>query len=44
MENKSNYTFKRINSLDELKQSCEGVNKDFFIQLKYGIRSSKTIS
>ena len=44
MENKSNYTFKRVNSLDELKQSCDGVNKDFFIQLKFGIRSSKTIS
>ena len=44
MENKSNYTFKRVNSLDELKQSCDGVNKDFFIQLRFGIRSSKTIS
>ena len=44
MENKSNYTFKRVNSLDELKQSCDGVNKDFFIQLRFGICSSKSIS
>ena len=44
MTRKSKYTFTRVNSLDELKQMCNGVTKDFFIQLNFGIRSSKTIS
>ena len=44
MANKSKYTFTRVNSLDELKQMCDGVTKDFFIQLNFGIRSEKNIS
>lgn len=36
--------FKQIKSLDELKQICDGETHDFFIQLKYGLRSSKNIS
>lgn len=44
MAKKSKPTFKRVNSLDELKQMCDGVTKDFFILLNFGIRSSKDIS
>lgn len=44
MAKKNKQTFTRINSLDELKQMCNGVTKDFFIQLNFGIRSSKNIS
>ena len=44
MTKASKYTFTRVNSLDELKQMCNGVTKDFFIQLNFGIRSSKSIS
>ena len=44
MTKASKYTFTRVNSLDELKQMCNGVTKDFFIQLNFGIRSSKNIS
>ena len=44
MTKKIKYTFTRVNSLDELKQMCNGVTKDFFIQLNFGIRSSKNIS
>ena len=44
MTKKIKYTFTRVNSLDELKQMCNGVTKDFFIQLNFGIRSSKSIS
>ena len=44
MTKKSKYTFTRVNSLDELKQMCNGVTKEFFIQLNFGIRSSKNIS
>jgi hypothetical protein len=39
MAKKSKPTFTRVNSLDELKQMCDGVTKDFFIQLNFGIRS-----
>ena len=34
----------RVNSLDELKQICDGRMRDFFIQLNFGIRSTKAIS
>ena len=44
MAKKSKCTFTRVNSLDELKQMCDGVSKDFFIQLHFGFRSSKNIS
>lgn len=44
MAKKNKPTFTRVNSLDELKQMCNGVTKDFFIQLNFGIRSSKNIS
>ena len=44
MAKKNKQTFTRVNSLDELKQMCDGVTKDFFIQLNFGIRSSKNIS
>ena len=44
MTKKNKPTFTRVNSLDELKQMCNGVTKDFFIQLNFGIRSSKSIS
>ena len=44
MTKASKYTFTRVNSLDELKQMCNGVTKEFFIQLNFGIRSSKNIS
>ena len=44
MAKKNKQTFTRVNSLDELKQMCNGVTKDFFIQLNFGIRSSKNIS
>ena len=44
MTKKIKYTFTRVNSLDELKQMCNGVTKEFFIQLNFGIRSSKNIS
>ena len=44
MTKKIKYTFTRVNSLDELKQMCNGVTKAFFIQLNFGIRSSKNIS
>ena len=44
MTKKNKPTFTRVNSLDELKQMCNGVTKDFFIQLNFGIRSSKNIS
>ena len=43
MAKKSKYAFTRVNSLDELKQMCDGVTKDFFIQLNF-CRSSKNIS
>jgi hypothetical protein len=43
MIKKNKYTFTKVNSLDELKQMCDGVTKDFFIQLNFG-RSSKNIS
>ena len=36
--------FKKIKSLDELKKICDGNPKCFFIQLNFGLRSSKTIS
>ena len=44
MTKKSKYTFTKVNSLNELKQMCDGVTKDFFIQLNFGFRSSKNIS
>ena len=44
MTKKNKPTFTRVNSLNELKQMCNGVTKDFFIQLNFGIRSSKSIS
>ena len=44
MTKKIKYTFTRVNSLDKLKQMCNGVTKEFFIQLNFGIRSSKNIS
>lgn len=44
MAKKNKPTFTRVNSLNELKQMCNGVTKDFFIQLNFGIRSSKSIS
>lgn len=44
MAKKNKPTFTRVNSLNELKQMCNGVTKDFFIQLNFGIRSSKNIS
>ena len=44
MAKKNKPTFTRVNSLDELKQMCDGVSKDFFIQLNFGFRSSKKIS
>ena len=44
MAKKSKCTFTRVNSLDELKQMCDGMSKDFFIQLNFGFRSSKNIS
>ena len=44
MAKKNKPTFTRVNSLDELKQMCDGVSKDFFIQLHFGFRSSKNIS
>ena len=44
MAKKNKQTFTRVNSLNELKQMCDGVTKDFFIQLNFGIRSSKNIS
>ena len=44
MIKKSKLTFTRVNSLDKLKQMCNGVTKEFFIQLNFGIRSSKNIS
>ena len=44
MAKKNKPTFTRVNSLNELKQMCDGVTKDFFIQLNFGIRSSKKIS
>ena len=44
MAKKNKPTFTRVNSVDELKQMCNGVTKDFFIQLNFGIRSSKNIS
>lgn len=34
----------RVKSLDELKQICDGRMRDFFIQLNFGIRSTKAIS
>lgn len=34
----------RVKSLDELKQICDGKMRDFFIQLNFGIRSTKAIS
>lgn len=40
--NKPNFT--RVNSLDELKKMCDGVTKDFFILLNFGMRSSKNVS
>ena len=44
MAKKIKPAFTRVNSLDELKQMCNGVTKEFFIQLNFGIRSSKNIS
>ena len=44
MAKKNKQAFTRVNSLDELKQMCDGVSKDFFIQLNFGFRSSKNIS
>lgn len=44
MAKKNKKTFTRVNSLDELKQMCNGVTKDFFIQFNFGVRSSKNIS
>ena len=44
MAKKNKPTFTRVNSLNELKQMCNGVTKDFFIQFNFGIRSSKNIS
>ena len=44
MAKKNKPTFTRVNSLDELKQMCNGVTKDFFIQFNFGVRSSKNIS
>ena len=44
MAKKIKQAFTRVNSLDELKQMCDGVSKDFFIQLNFGFRSSKNIS
>ena len=44
MAKKIKQAFTRVNSLDELKQMCDGVTKDFFIQLNFGFRSSKNIS
>ena len=44
MAKKNKQTFTRVNSLDELKQMCDGVTKEFFIKLNLGIRSSKIIS
>ena len=34
----------RVNSLDELKQICDGRMRDFFIQLNFGRHSTKAIS
>ena len=34
----------RVKSLEELKQICDGRMRDFFIQLNFGIRSTKAIS
>ena len=42
MERKRKIT--KVNSLDELKQICDGKMRDFFIQLNFGIRSTKAIS
>ena len=44
MAKKIKPAFTRVNSLDELKQMCDGMSKDFFIQLNFGFRSSKNIS
>ena len=44
MAKKNKPTFTRVNSLDELKQMCNGVTKNFFIQFNFGVRSSKNIS
>lgn len=45
MAKKSKPTFTRVNSLDELKQMlASGETTEFFIQLNFGIRSSKAIS
>ena len=44
MAKKIKQAFTRVNSLDELKKMCDGVSKDFFIQLNFGFRSSKNIS
>ena len=44
MEQNNKPTFQKINSLDELKDACEGACTDFFIQLRFGARSSKNIS
>ena len=35
---------KQIKSLEDLKDVCDGVTVDCFIQLNYGCRSSKNIS
>lgn len=42
MERKRKIT--KVNSLDELKQICDGKMRDFFIQLHFGMRSTKAIS
>ena len=42
MERKLKIT--KVNSLDELKQICDGKMRDFFIQLHFGMRSTKAIS
>ena len=40
----TNHKFKKVTSLEELKNICDGVSVDFFIQLNFGLRSSKNIS
>jgi len=34
---------KKIETLEELKRHCTGIVGEFFIQLKFGLRSSKDI-
>lgn len=35
--------YRKINSLDELKQACMDHHADFVLQLNFGLRSSKEI-